>query len=111
MTDAEAAFWTRWRQLDGPMLERELRFAPPRRWRFDFACPDAWVAIEVDGGAYTQGRHTRGKGYENDCEKLNAATVLGWAVFRVTPGMIERDPVGVLTPMIALCNMRAEAPF
>lgn len=111
MTDAEAAFLTRWRQLGGPELARELRFHPPRRWRFDFACEVAWVAIEVDGGAYTQGRHTRGKGYEADCEKLNTATVLGWAVFRVTPGMIDRDPAGVLTPIIELCNMRAVAPF
>lgn len=111
MTDAEAAFLTRWRQLGGPELARELRFHPKRRWRFDFAFENANVAIEVDGGAYSQGRHTRGAGYEADCEKLNTAALHGWTVFRVTPGMIDRDPAGVLGPMIAFCIERAQHPF
>ena len=47
------------------------------------------VALEVDGGTWTQGRHTRGAGYERDCEKRNAATELGWRVYNVTPAMIR----------------------
>jgi hypothetical protein len=30
---------------------REYRFAPSRRWRFDFAWPAAMLAVEVEGGA------------------------------------------------------------
>ena len=43
---------------------REHRFAPPRRWRFDYAWPDRRLALEVEGGTWTGGRHVRGRGYE-----------------------------------------------
>lgn len=65
-------------------MVRELVFHPTRKWRFDLAWEPTKVAVEIDGGTYTGGRHTRGKGYENDCEKLNEALVLGWRVLRVT---------------------------
>jgi hypothetical protein len=68
-----------------PAPVRELRFAPPRRWRFDYAWPELFVAVEKEGGVYTRGRHTRGAGYADDMEKYNAATRLGWALFRYQP--------------------------
>ena len=78
-------------QVSGmPIPEREYRIHPVRKWRFDFAWPDNHLAVEVDGGAYSQGRHTRGRGFENDCTKINTATLLGWRVLRYTPGMIDR---------------------
>lgn len=63
----------------------EHRFHPVRRWRFDYALPEAKVAIEIDGGLWTYGRHNRAAGYIADMEKLNAATLLGWRVLRFTP--------------------------
>jgi len=71
---------------------REYRFAPPRRFRFDFAWPVQRVAVELEGGIWSRGRHVRGKGYETDCEKYNLAAKRGWRVFRFTRGMLERDP-------------------
>lgn len=68
---------------------REYRFHPERRWRFDVAWPERMLAIEVDGGVWTGGRHTTGQGFTNDCEKLNHAALLGWRVLRFTPGMIQ----------------------
>ena len=62
--------------------EREFRFDMLRRWRADFAFPDHKLLIEFEGGIYTQGRHTRGKGYENDLEKYNTATLLGFRILR-----------------------------
>lgn len=59
-------------------------FHTERKWRFDFAWPQRKVALEVDGGVHTGGRHTRGSGYTEDCEKLNAAIIFGWRVLRVT---------------------------
>lgn len=67
-----------------PTPEREYRFHDVRRWRFDFAWPELRVAVEVDGGTWAAGRHNRGAGFEGDAEKLNAATALGWRVFRYT---------------------------
>lgn len=66
----------------------ELRFAPPRRWRFDFAWPEHMLAVEIEGGTWSGGRHTRGKGYANDCRKYNAAVLLGWRVLRFTTEMV-----------------------
>jgi len=62
----------------------EYRFHPVRRWRFDHANPEYKVAIEYEGGIWTNGRHTRGTGYKNDCDKYNAAQLLGWRVLRYT---------------------------
>jgi very-short-patch-repair endonuclease len=68
-----------------PAPEAEYRFAAPRRWRFDYAWPQHLVALEVDGGTWVAGRHTRGSGWQRDTEKLNAAAVLGWRMLRCTP--------------------------
>lgn len=68
---------------------REYRFNAKRRFRFDFAWPDCKIAVECEGGVYTQGRHTRGKGFESDCEKYNLATLQGWRVLRFTRRIIE----------------------
>ena len=72
-----------------PVPVREFRFHPSRKWRFDFAFVDQMIALEIDGATWTGGRHTRGSGYEADCEKLNEAAVLGWRVFRATRGMVK----------------------
>ena len=60
-----------------------------RRWRFDFAWPLKKVALEVEGGTHSGGRHTRGSGFEKDCEKYNEATLQGWRVIRVTGAMVK----------------------
>jgi len=48
------------------------------------------LAIEIEGGIWSRGRHTRGKGYHQDCEKYNEATILGWRILRFTPGELKR---------------------
>jgi len=94
MSTLERTFAFHWRILapDAPEPEREYRFHPTRRWRLDFAWPEHKTAVECEGGLYVRGRHVRGSGYEDDCEKYNEATALGWRVFRVTAGMLEHDP-------------------
>lgn len=62
--------------------EREYRFHPKRRWRFDFAFPEQRVAVEVEGGVFVNGRHSRGAGMLADMEKYNAAAEAGWVVLR-----------------------------
>lgn len=72
-----------------PEPAREHRFHPERRWRFDFAWPHRKIAAEVEGATYANGRHTRGSGFAKDCEKYNAACLLGWRVFRFTGQQVK----------------------
>ncbi len=71
------------RRLPRPV--REFVFAAPRKWRFDYAWPAERLALEVEGGVWTQGRHTRGAGFLKDMEKYNEAAARGWRVIRTTP--------------------------
>ena len=73
----------------GVPFEEEYRFDPERKWRFDFAYPQWKIGIEVEGGTWTGGRHTRGSGYEKDCEKYNTAAMRGWMVYRFTGKMLQ----------------------
>lgn len=82
-------------QETGIGFYREYKFHPERKWRFDFAFDltligKARYGLEIEGGAWTNGRHTRGKGFEADIRKYNEAAKLGWTVIRFTPNMIQR---------------------
>lgn len=68
-----------------PAPQLEYTFTAPRKWRFDFAWPDDRIALESEGGVWSQGAHTRGKHFLSDLEKYNHAASLGWIVFRTVP--------------------------
>ena len=54
-----------------------------RRWRFDIACVNERIAIEISGGQWIGG-HRRGKAQESEYEKLNYAQMMGWRVLQFT---------------------------
>ena len=111
---AELTLATQLEQAGIP-FEREYRFASeewclandfitdtgrPKRWRADFAIDakvyvGAWpiyygqLLIEIDGGGFIAGRHSRGAGMEKDAEKASAAAILGYRVIRATPSQVE----------------------
>ena len=70
-------------------FEREFRFHPKRKWRADFHLIDKKILIEVEGGIWNGGRHTRGKGYIGDMEKYNAATMMGYQVIRFSTEQVK----------------------
>jgi len=80
-----------WQRLNGPELETEYRFHPVRRWKADYRRGN--VLIELEGGIYSGGRHNRATGYRGDCEKYNAATAMGYRVFRLATGMVTPEHV------------------
>lgn len=80
-------------KLPAPALE--VRFHPIRKWRFDLGWPEKKVALEVHGGVWQQGRHTRGGGFEGDREKMNEAQLLGWKILEYSTGQI-RDGLYIL---------------
>lgn len=87
-----------------PGAVAEHRFHPARRWRFDYAWTAKKIALEYEGGSFVGGRHTRGAGYERDCEKYSMAAVMGWTVIRTTAAM-WRD--GRAFKLLALAHGRA----
>lgn len=72
-----------------PAPVRQYRFHPVRRWKADFAWPDRKLLVEIEGGTWTGGRHVRGKGFADDCEKYNEAALMGYRVLRFTPNMVD----------------------
>lgn len=84
---------------------KEYKFHPERRWRFDYAIPEHKIALEVEGGVWTQGRHTRPQGFLGDMEKYNQATLMGWRVFRTTPTELYR------TATVNLLKKAINTPF
>jgi very-short-patch-repair endonuclease len=72
-----------------PQPETEVRFHPTRKWRADFIWRKEKLIVEVDGGVFVGGRHSRGAGIEKDCEKFAEAMALGYRVMRVTPRHVK----------------------
>lgn len=83
--EARQLLWMKlWLFAAGIEFTPELRFAPPRRFRFDIAIPSRMIAIEYEGIFSKKSRHTTHAGYSKDTEKYNLAVSLGWKVYRYT---------------------------
>lgn len=70
-------------------FEQEFEFHPKRKWRADFHIVGKKILVEVEGGIWSGGRHTRGKGYIGDMEKYNSATILGFQVLRFSTEQVK----------------------
>jgi hypothetical protein len=79
-----------WEIYGLPIPVPEYRFMKDRRFRFDWAWPGKLIAVEIQGGIWTRGRHSRGYGQMGDYEKLNLAQALGWRVFYFTPVQLRK---------------------
>jgi len=70
-------------------FEQEYQFHPKRKWRADFHLVGKKILVEVEGGIWSGGRHTRGKGYIGDMEKYNAAVMMGYQVIRFSTEQVK----------------------
>lgn len=93
-------FTVLWENLGGPPLTPEFKFSPTRKWRADYAIPEADLLIEIEGGTWVRGRHVRPEGYAKDAAKYNAAALMGYKVIRFTPDMLTPEN---LQPVIDHC--------
>ena len=84
---AEVLLEEQLRQAKVPFV-REHLVAPDRKFRADFFC-GLDLLIEVEGGAWINGRHSRGAGVETDCEKSALAAARGYRLIRVTPKQVD----------------------
>lgn len=91
--------------LPTPYLE--FKFHATRKWRFDLCWPNARsysncfieeqdesvaeyltckpLALEVQGGIFVAGRHSRGAALLKEWEKLNAAAEMGYRIIYCQP--------------------------
>ncbi|WP_353093081.1 endonuclease domain-containing protein [Methylibium sp.] len=88
-TDAERSLWQalRNRQLDGYKFRRQH---PVGRYFADFACVEAGLVVELDGGQHFEPVAARA-----DAERTAALSALGFHVLRYTnrEALTERDAV------------------
>lgn len=75
------------RGIEAPV--REWVFAPPRKFRADFAWPHRSLIVEVEGGTWIAGRHSRGGGVRSDCEKSALAAARGLRMIRVEESQVK----------------------
>lgn len=117
LQDAERAIWkaqgvgsgleldllSQLRVAGVPEPVKQAKLHPTRNWRFDFAWPALRVIVEVQGGTWTGGAHTRGAGYERDRRKSAEMQLLGWLVLEFTAGMVKSgEAVGYIQTAIRL---------
>jgi hypothetical protein len=90
MSNAELLLAEQLRQAGIPFLQ-EVRFAKPRRFRSDFYihADNGDFLVEIEGGAWVNGRHSRGTGMASDCEKSALAAIKGYRFMRVLPEHVE----------------------
>lgn len=86
-----------WLKANGVQFATEYEFAEAfgRKWCTDYYFEKGAVklAVEVEGGAFSGGRHTRGVGFSNDIEKYNFYTFLGIKLLRLQPRHVQNSPV------------------
>ncbi len=106
--DYSTGFCLLWRSMapDLPMPEREFRFHPVRRWRFDLSWPEQQVAVEIEGIVPGGGRHQRMAGYTADCQKYRAAVLDGWSVLRYATPELRADPIGAVEQVSSFLRQR-----
>lgn len=92
MTDAESCLWRRLRsrQIYGLKFRRQH---PVGKYILDFACIEARLAIEVDGGQHNEMQI-------NDDQRTALLEVQGWKVLRFWNNEVLQNIEGVLTEVL-----------
>jgi len=87
------------RECGLPPMEFEYRFHETRKWRLDIAWVPEKVAVEVQGGIWIGGRHTRGAALLKEWEKLNNLAILGWRVLYTQPSDLMTEDFAAMVKM------------
>jgi hypothetical protein len=98
LSEPQRAFLTLCKAHGLPEPAEEYPFAEEigRKWRFDWVF-EGWLALEIQGGLFVEGRHAQGAALLKEHEKLNWAVVLGYSVMFCTPQDVES---GAIFPLI-----------
>lgn len=92
----EALFELHRKAFNLPEPERQFLFHPTRKWRADFCWPSKKIIVEIEGGIWrgfgkkeSGGAHSHPSNIERDIDKYNAATALGYRIYRFTEKQLE----------------------
>ena len=82
-----------------------------KRWRFDYAWPEYGLALEVQGGNFAGGRHSRGGALKQEYQKVNSAAAEGWRIMFTIPEWIDtrKTPRGRNNQMTGIIKDLREA--
>lgn len=80
----EVAKMETWLKYSGIEYIKEYKFHPKRKWRADFYLPQLNILAEYEGLNSEKSGHTTLVGYSLNCEKYNAAALMGFKVLRYT---------------------------
>lgn len=120
MSDLEDAFIAAWRIAGSGPLITEYQFDENRKFRFDFAHVESKVGVELEGGIFGRrggkvcsacghrptGRHSRGMGFHEDCNKYNLAALNGWVIARFTAKHLKESPMQCVETVCKLIGDR-----
>lgn len=104
--EGEYRFAAEWVGGTGDGLRSRLKQAGLHDWRIDFAWVAHKLAVEIEGATWTNGRHNRGSGFENDAEKYNWLESHDWHVLRFTTTMLRTNPHRCIEQVRALSSRR-----
>ena len=98
-TDVEKLFWslTRNRQLGGFKFRRQMTIGP---YIVDFACIEAMVIVELDGGQHDA---------HQDAPRTAFLEAQGYLVHRVWNNAMIENRLGVLEEVLAILTERTES--
>ena len=61
---------------------QQVKAIPGRNFKFDFACEKLRILVELQGGNYQHGAHSRPMGLKRDYQKANLAQRHGWTIYQ-----------------------------
>ena len=102
-TDVERKLWAllRSRRLDGFKFRRQV---PIDRYFADFACREANLIVELDGG-----QHADRAAY--DAERTGVLEACGWRVLRFWNNQVNDEPEGVVETILAELRPTLSRPW
>ena len=105
------SLWTTY-NFDLP-LTREVQLIPKKKYRYDVVHYPSRVAIEINGGNYSQQRlgHSTGAALNRDYKKSNLAQLHGFTIFVLDTKMIDPEWVRLIGCRIRYLTAKKENPI
>ena len=100
-SNLEQLFEVQWESLYPDFeLWAEQKLIPNRRFRFDFVHYPSKVAIEINGGNWAGGRHTRAGALNKEYEKILLAALEGYLVLFLSQDQITDDYLEIISQIL-----------